>query len=279
MLESKHRLATFQEQFSGYLLQADMRASQDLHAWLASGQDPKTCEAQRIDSGLRIYRNNVMYSLTQALAAQFPVVHRLVGAEFFGALARDYVRQEPPLDPALTYYGHLFADFIASSAACRTLPYLADVAALELQCQRALHAADDPILDLVQLGTVPPDALAAAHFTLQASACLFASDYPVDRIWAANLAESDEEIRLEPQSRQHLLIYRRALEVQVVALQEPAFALLQLLQQGSCLQDACDAVQEKYSLDSAAISGLLGYLLGLQVFSRFTLPTTAREHA
>ena len=40
-----------------------------------------------------VYRNNVYASLIDVLAGRFPVVARLVGEEFFRAMARAYVEQ------------------------------------------------------------------------------------------------------------------------------------------------------------------------------------------
>lgn len=270
MPEPANQLATFQQDFARYLLQSDPQPAASLYRWLPTRHDSDTCHARRTTSGLRVYRNNVLYSLAQALAAQFPVVQRLVGVEFFGALARDYVRAEPPREAALTWYGHLFADFIAAHPACRALPYLADVAALELHCQRVLHAADDAELDLQQLGAVPQERLGALRLFLKAATSLFASPYPVDRIWAANVAGSDEAIRLDAHEVCHLLIYRRDFEVSVVSLQLPAFLLLQQLQQGKCLQDACAHVAQTHALQAAELPSLLGYLLGLHVFCRYS---------
>jgi hypothetical protein len=265
MAETCSALATYQAAFAAYLLTNSAGADHALHACL---QD---APAGRTASGLRVYRNNVLYSLTRALAAQFPVVQKLVGDEFFGALASDYVRSEPPLEPALTYYGHQFAAFIARSPACRPLPYLADVARLELQYQRAMHAADDPVLHLGQLGAVAPELLGGATFTLHASVTLLASDYPIDRIWAANLDDPTEVIHLDAPGRHHLLIHRRALRVQVVSLQPPAFTLLQQLQNGQSLQQAWTLAAEHHALDTPELTPLLGYLLGLEVFSGFRL--------
>lgn len=276
MTETNRSLAGFQAAFSDYLLAAELPTPARLNPWLAR-TDENESATTRTDLGLRVYRNNVIYSLTQALAAQFPVVHKLVGSDFFGALARDYVQQQPPIDAALTYYGHLFASFVASVPACEPLPYLADVATLEFYCQRALHAADDPVLNAEQLSAVPHERLDDVGITLHSSAYLFASDYPVARIWAANLEDSDAEIRLDAQTRHYLLVYRRKLQVQVITLQPAAYLLLEQLYVGESLEQACACVLEQLELDPTELAPLLGYLLGLEVFSRVHLQT-AKEH-
>ena len=50
---------------------------------LLTARDPSEVEQR-----FAVYRNNVTVSLTEALAQRFPVIKRLVGEEFFAALAR-----------------------------------------------------------------------------------------------------------------------------------------------------------------------------------------------
>ena len=63
-----------------------------------------------------VHRNNMIASLVAALAARFPVVHQLVGDEFFRAMARLYVTNEPPRSPVLLLYGDRFPDFVENFA-------------------------------------------------------------------------------------------------------------------------------------------------------------------
>src|SRR6266540_1152692 len=52
-----------------------------------------------------VYRNNVLVSLTEALRETYPAVCRIVGDEFFRAMARMYVLASPPASPVLLDYG------------------------------------------------------------------------------------------------------------------------------------------------------------------------------
>ena len=89
-----------------------------------------------------VHRNNVVAGLVKALQTRFPVVQKIVGEEFFAAMARVFVMRKPPRTPILAMYGDEFAAFIAAFEPAGELAYLADVARLEAARTRAYHAAD-----------------------------------------------------------------------------------------------------------------------------------------
>jgi hypothetical protein len=261
----EHLLADYQHAFARYLLTpvATAATRTALQQWLA----PSAAN----DHGLAVYRNNVLYSLTAALAAQFPVVQRLVGNGFFAALARDFICALPPTTPSLTFYGDSLPAFLAQRTDCEPVPYLADVARLELACQYALHAADIPPLQAATLLALPPEQLPDARLPLHDSATLLHSRWPVQCIREENLRDEPQLLQLDTDSNTHLLIYRRDMEVQIVTLQLPAFWLLHALHQGQTLQQAWDCVQqhclgETGEAETSDLVPLLVYLLQLEVF-------------
>lgn len=79
-----------------------------------------------------VYRNNVAVSLTRALETGFPVLRKLVGAEFFSAMAGVYLRTHPPTSPLLQQYGQDMPGFLRGFPPAKSLPYLPDIARLEL---------------------------------------------------------------------------------------------------------------------------------------------------
>src|SRR3984885_7220439 len=78
-----------------------------------------------------VYRNNVTASLIEALAAIYPAVQRITGAEFFRAMARFHIRATPPTSPLLFEYGRGFPDFIETYEHAGAMPWLADTARVE----------------------------------------------------------------------------------------------------------------------------------------------------
>ena len=121
---------------------------------------------------LAVYRGNVYANCTKALASAFPVVRKIVGEEFFEALAREFVHRHPSRSGDLNRYGDVFADFLAVFPHTADLPYLPDVARMEWLVHRAHFAEDPPALDLSFLGGTDaratpgsaPKALSRVHF-------------------------------------------------------------------------------------------------------------------
>lgn len=141
-----------------------------------------------------VYRNNVHVGLMRALAQRFPVVERLVGADFFAGMARAYAQDHKPDSPVILHYGESFPDFIAAFAPARDLAYLPDVARLEAAWTRAYHAPDAAPLDVAALAARPLEALLAAGARLHPAAALMVSDHPVGSLWAAHQGETLGEI-------------------------------------------------------------------------------------
>jgi len=148
---------------------------------------------------LDIYRHHVLTTLTDALAATYPVVCRLVDERFFRYAADGYVRAHPPTGPCLFEYGGALAEFLAAFPPCRELVYLPDVARLEWAMNHALHAPDVSPADGRLLAAVPPKAVAAVVLRLDPSVSYLVSPWPVDRIWRANRlgAELDQVVALD----------------------------------------------------------------------------------
>ena len=134
----------------------------------------------------RVYRNNVYAGLIDVLAGRFPVVARLVGEEFFRAMARLYVEREPPSSAVLLRYGANFANFIAGFPPAAPVPYLADMAALEWLRHSAYHAADAAALPLHELASAA-DHAADAVLTFHPSLGIVRSHFPIVSIYELNV--------------------------------------------------------------------------------------------
>jgi hypothetical protein len=159
-----------------------------------------------------VYRNNVMVALIGAMGDAYPVVRRLVGDEFFRAMAAIFTRANPPRSPAMLEYGDGFAEFVAQFPPAASVPYLADVARLERAWVEAYHAPEaEPICEA-----------RAMPVRLHPATRLVRSSYPVLAIWEANRAEDEPQALELSDQGDNVLVTRPAAEVQASRIPDDA---------------------------------------------------------
>jgi hypothetical protein len=222
---------------------------------------------------LQVYRNNCFANLTDALAACYPVVRRLVGDHYFDYAADGYIHKHPPTSGNLHDFGAAFPAYVAELASAQSLPYLPEVAQLEWAWQRAYHAADAPALSAEALTAVEPDDYGKLVFQLHPSAQLFDSPYPCLRIWQVNQAdyEGDASVNLD-QGAQRLLVVRRGIDIEIESLGKGEYALLQAFAQGQPLAIANElAIAAETDFDLAPV---LNRHVAAVTITNFTLPRT-----
>lgn len=206
-----------------------------------------------------VYRNNVIVSLTEALMATYPALLRLLGEDYFRALARLYVSAEPPSSPVLLAYGGSFSEFIEGFPPLAGYPYLPDVARLEWAWLEAYHAADQAPLEAALLAAVPPEQLGALRFTLHPACRLIVSSFPVMDLVRANRFEIEAGVEVDPGQGQSVLLTRPGIDVVLYPLQAVGdVAFMTALKTGDSLAEAAgSALAVDPAFDLAAAIGLL----------------------
>lgn len=210
--------------------------------------DPEGRSAARRFS---VYRNNVASSLTRALEAAFPTVRKLVGDQFFGAMAVVFLRAHPPTSCMLMLYGDAFPEFLEGFPPVRHLGYLPDVARVDQAMRESYHAADAQALDAAAFQRLIGADLAGLRLRLAPSLRLVRSAWPVVSIWAAN-----HEAGPPPRAQaEDALILRPEFDPRPQVLPPGGGALVTGLLAGERLGDAVSAAGT--DLDLPAVLGLL----------------------
>ncbi|MEM9853025.1 MAG: DNA-binding domain-containing protein [Pseudomonadota bacterium] len=207
-----------------------------------------------------VYRNNVAVSLTDALIVAFPTIHSLVGDAFFRAMAAVFWRQHPPSSPVMMQYGGPMPGFLAGFGPVAHLPYLPDIARLDLAMRAAYHAEDAPALlpEALDLG---PDALMAARFDLAPAVHILASAYPIHGIWQMTRGGAKPGA-----TGQDILISRPGFDPALDLLAPGAAPFLHALGDGKSLAQALEAAPE---LDpETSLAATLALALQRGVFTR-----------
>lgn len=190
-----------------------------------------------------VYRNNVTVSLIDALAAIYPTVQRLTGADFFSAMARFHVRSNPPTSPLLFDYGHDLPAFIERYDYAQTMPWLADVARIERAWLDAYHAADAAPLSPTALAAVASEQLADLVFTAHPATRVVRSQFAAVTIFAAN--RGTEPARpIDASTPEDALITRPDIEVTVRRLPPGGAVFLACLMSGRPFAEAAAAALE-----------------------------------
>ena len=220
---------------------------------------------------LAVYRHHVLTTLTATLEAAYPVVCRLVDGRFFGYAADAFIRRHPPTGPCLGEYGGSFPGFLSSFPACRTLPYLPDLARLEWAIHTGAQQSAATSLDLERLRRVDPAHMAQLCFIPDPSLSLLASPWPVDKIWKAHQEGAAEALPDLHQGGVCLQVHADGATVAVRVLESATFAFRDALARGLTLgEGASVAIESHPSFDlQAAISELLEDC----IFNDFTLMT------
>lgn len=229
-MPSLHEL---QRAFAGALLFGET-ADIEPHV-LANGVEPT--------ARLRIYRNNTRENFLATLRAAYPVLERLVGADYFRQLALDYLQRFPSPSGDLQHLGERLVTYLERRfAAGDEYAYFIDVARLEWAYQEVLVAAEHAPLDLGPLQAIDPGDYANLRLELHPAVRLVESAYPVLTIWSANQAgcTSEETIDLR-QGGEHVLVQRTRDAVELVRLRQPDFAFLAAIAAGDTLISAAEA--------------------------------------
>jgi hypothetical protein len=202
---------------------------------LLTARDPREVEQR-----FAVYRNNVTVSLTEALAQRFPVIKRLVGEDFFAALARLYAEADRPRSPVLAEWGEGFAAFLAEFPPLAPYPYMADVARIEFARGRAFHAADAAPINPADLARADPDRV---RLVLHHSVQVLRLAYPAVTIWARNQPDAgDGPAGQGPETA--LILRDGAWQVPVRAIGPGDTALVQAFLAGATLAFAAQSAQQ-----------------------------------
>ncbi len=209
-------------------------------------EPPGLTDPQGRPAGRRfaVYRNNVTLALSEALAASFPALQTLVGEDFFGEMARLYLRAHPPETPVLAQWGAAMPGFLESFPPLADYPYLPDVARLELALRQSYHAADSTPVSPEALA-LPPDDLMRARLTLAPALRLIPSVWPLHDIWSGAQPGA---------AAQDVLITRPGYDPEPHPLPPGAAPFLAALMQGETLEQALGTAPE---FDLQATLGLL----------------------
>ena len=217
-----------------------------------------------------IYRNNLREGFVKTLALEFPVVERLVGADFFRQTAREYQLRHPSRRGDLTYVGADFPDYLRAQFSDGDYAWLPDIAELEWAMQLVAVAPACVTPNPAALAAIDPARYEDLLFEPNPATRLVESRYPVVRIWQTNQPGAPEETVDLDGGGDRILVRRRGEDIEFVRLAPADFTFARMLARRTPLGLATDA---SLAIDpSFDLVRVLRELMFAGAFTRVELP-------
>lgn len=210
-----------------------------------------------LQQSIYIYRNSMRAALLAVLADTYSVCQKIVGVDFFRAMALLYIDETDSVSPNINDYGASFSEFIAQFPHTQSLGYLADVAGLEWLLHQT-HFGEDfqalPVSELIKLNEKQYEQII---FSMPVNSYLLASDYPLYRIWEFNQNEYSEEevLTLDAQSEEKLLIWRPQFNPEILVLNDLEWQVLSALKSELTLRELCEQFASQANLNIPKLLG------------------------
>lgn len=257
-----------------HALQQDMlthllRPSAIAPAWIADL--PPLAPSER----LAVYANAYFLRLDEALRANFPKLHLLLGDDDFAALSRAYLDAQPSRQRSLRWLGASLPDWLREQAPYANVPALAELAAFEWSLGTAFDASDAPQCGIDALGHIADEAWPSLRPQFHPALRLLKLEWNAPTIWQA--LERDETPPAPARAEQIWATWRIELTPHYRSLSDDEAAFCLALQQGADFAQACEALLPWHDEDNAPMraAGLLGTWLGEGWISRVAEPSNA----
>lgn len=191
---------------------------------------------------LAVYAEGYRVRMREALLEMYPAVAHVLGDQAFGGLAQGYATRHPSRDYNLSMVGRHLPEFLATAPSAESLPFLADLAALEWLVCQAFHAFEQPPVAPDAFASLAPERADRLTLCFQPSVGLVASRWPILDVWESRRTPHGQ-INIDLADRpQRVLVARAGLQVRCELLDAPQYALLEGLRSGRTLGEACAAL-------------------------------------
>ncbi len=207
-----------------------------------------------VENRLKVYRNNVVQNLSNAVMSALPMTRTLVGEDFLKKSVRAYIFAHLPEEGNLNSYGCTFPDFIKTYAPAADIPYICDFTRLEWAWEHAYYAQDDEGLDVAELAGLDEAELPELQLLFRPSVSLLQSEYPLDQIMDECRHERDISSLMLEDRGVYMLVYRPALQVDMWCIPRGEFYFLESLYGGKTIEHASiTAIEQDSTFDLAPV--------------------------
>jgi len=193
------------------------------------------------EQAMSVYQNTCFGSRINALCGIYSSCKKVLGDSYFRQLAKGYIRengsQDFPVD--LNTCGQHFNDYVNEQVKSRDelfdFKYLPELARLDWCIYQLQDVGDDPCSDRALLSRAEQRV-----FRLSRECSVFCSDYPVDRIWALNMAHSNENAVEHDSAPFYIVIQRQHYKIKLKRLNTITYNMLRQLEEPKTISSWID---------------------------------------
>lgn len=142
-------------------------------------------ESIDVEARLGVYVDAYVLRLGEALRANYPAVHQLLGDDDFDALVRRYLKAHPPAHASIRWFGEHLAVFLAQEEPYSVVPAIAELAAFEWALRHTIDAADAAVLAPEYLYSLNPQSWGELTFRVHPSLTILTLSWNAPQIWRA----------------------------------------------------------------------------------------------
>jgi hypothetical protein len=192
---------------------------------------------------LDIYRDAYYLRLLEALTADFPVLHVLMGDEHFDKMGRAYIDAYPSQFRSVRWYGNVMAEYLQGAATYSQYPALSEMAKFEWLMTEAFDAEDVDVVTLEDMAATPFEKWPEMRFKIHPALRRSSFEWNVLALWKAVQAE---EIPTPERAEEKIdwMFWRKNLDVQFCSLSVDEAYVIDAMHAGQSFEEICEGLCE-----------------------------------
>lgn len=208
---------------------------------------------------LQVYAHAYFVRIRDALAAEYPKLAAVLGADGFTALVSRYLESHPTRHPSLRDAGVLLPRFLVEEDGWRVGSlWQADLARLERARTEVFDGPDATPLWRGDLAALAPEEFPALLLRLVPSSAVVPMESNADEVWSA--IEDDTTMPFGVSGPRTVLVWRRELAVIHRTLGEDEAHLVDCLREGTTFAELCAALIDRPDTVDRALALVLAWL-------------------
>lgn len=244
-------LRRLQQRFQAFILRGD-RAQ--------LGEEIVGGYGAEVDTRLDIYFDAYRLRLAEALRADYPALHALLGADRFEALAREYIAAHCSPYYNIRWYGDALGEFLRRRTPWRDWPWLAEMADFEWNMLAAFDAPEAPVAAIESMSAVPPEKWPELTFAVHPSVRRLELAFETPALWKANHAGEAIAERRPATAQLPWLMWRRGVDTYFRSMAQDEARAFDALREGAPFARVCERLGDDDGCALRAASLLKGWL-------------------